>query len=117
MVNIAPNCPPPRTPRTDPGSMTTVFTIYDSDGLDLSFRSPDPSLQENGARCPSVSDGIILRERQSLDNGPLEFAPQANRHFPLLRWPPSRREFPLASARWKGANQVREDSPSGSEPQ
>src|SRR5437016_3523894 len=117
MVNIAPNCPPPRTPRTDPVVRTRAFTTGDSDVRDLVFRSQGPSLQETGARCPSVSDEIISRERQSLDTGLPGFAPQANRHSPPLRLPPWQREFLLAFARWRGANQVREDSPLASGPQ
>src|SRR6185295_2580453 len=117
MVNMAPSCPPPSTPRTDPGSITTDFTTCDLDGWNLLFQLPGPSLQEIGAHRPSVPGGIISRARQSLDIGQPEFVPQANRHSRPLRWPPSRRESLLASARWREANRAHEDSPSGSEPQ
>src|SRR6185295_14500713 len=117
MVNMAPNWPPPRTPRTDSVPITTAFTTGDSGAWDLLFPSPDPSPQETGVHHPSVPCGMTSHGRQSLDTGPPGFALQANRRSPPLRSPPWQREFLLAFARWKGANRVHEDSPLGSEPQ
>src|SRR4029078_2691571 len=116
MVNMAPNWPPPRTPRTESGSITMAFTTGDSGAWDLSFRSPDLSPRETGAHRPSVLCGMTSHGQQSLDTGPPGFALRAIRRSPPLRSPSWRREFLLAFAPWRAANGVPEDSRLGAEP-